>query len=141
MGEFGFQVENEKLIASLREKINAGRARLTELKNERERLEQQKFEEEENARLIAESNRVAQAKREEQAKIDEIMICAKNLHFEIKTRHETLKKKCLVKISELSDYEILDLRKREDNLHGELRELIDKVSSFDQEEESLSAIK
>ena len=32
----------------------------------------------------------------------------------------------------LSDYEVLDLKKNEENLNVELRELIDKVSCFEQ---------
>ena len=59
-----------------------------------------------------------------------MLCCADNLYFEIKTRYDTLKGKCVIDISKLNDYEILNLKKREDSFHTELREMLDKISSF-----------
>ena len=58
------------------------------------------------------------------------MSCANTLVFEIKTRYKILCKKCYIRVDELTHPEILDPKKREDNNHGELRELIDKISEF-----------
>ena len=62
--------------------------------------------------------------------IENMMICANNLYYEIKIRYETLKGKCMIDLSKLNDYKVLDLKKREDSFHTELRELIAKISSF-----------
>ena len=40
-------------------------------------------------------------------------------------------KKCDIRVDELTDHEIFYLKKREDNIHAELRELIDKISEFE----------
>ena len=72
-----------------------------------------------------------QAKLEEEKRRNDIMSCAKSLFVEIEVRYKSLKKKFDKKIEELDAYEILDLKKREDNFHTELRELIDKISSFE----------
>ena len=50
--------------------------------------------------------------------------------FEIQKRYETLKTKFKIDLTELSDYEILDLKKREDSVSSELREILDKISSL-----------
>ena len=51
-----------------------------------------------------------------------MMICANNLYYEIKIRYETLKGKCMIDVSKLNDYEVLDLKKQEDSF--QLQELI-----------------
>ena len=65
----------------------------------------------------------------ENEKINDLISCADCLYFELKTRYDTLKGKCF-SVNELNDYEILELKKREDGFHIEKRELIDKISSF-----------
>ena len=57
------------------------------------------------------------------------MICANNLYYEIKIRYETLKGKCMIDLSKLNDYEVLDLKKREDSFSYRIAGT-DKISSF-----------
>ena len=80
---------------------------------------------------LGEKHKIQEAKRAEEEKIFNILHCADTLVFEIKTRYDTLGKKCSVRISELTDHEILELKKREDSICGELREIIDKISEFE----------
>ena len=47
------------------------------------------------------------------------------------TRHNILIGKCSIDFSQLSDFEILELKKNEELLHVELRELMDKISAFE----------
>ena len=61
-----------------------------ELKFEKEHLEKLRLEKEAEERKLAEKIRISQLKIEERAKINDLMICAQNLHFDIKTRYETL---------------------------------------------------
>ena len=55
---------------------------------------------------------------------------AHNLEAEISTRFETLLSKIDIDISKLGDHEILSLKKREDQYHVELREFVEKVTSY-----------
>ena len=59
------------------------------------------------------------------------MACATNLRFEIKSRYETFHRKCSVEVDNLDDFEVLELKKHKEDFHLELRELINKVSSFE----------
>ena len=61
----------------------------------------------------------------------DLISCATNLHFEIKIRYETFHRKCSVEVDNLDDFEVLELKKHKEDFHLELRELIDKVSSFE----------
>ena len=58
------------------------------------------------------------------------MVCAQSLEYEIQMRFNSLKSKCSIKFQELDDYQILTLKKQEDSMHSELRELLDKISSL-----------
>ena len=61
---------------------------------------------------LVEQQRIYQAKLDEKVKIDNLILCAQSLEFEIKKRYDTLKTKFKIDLSKLSDYEILDLKKR-----------------------------
>ncbi len=89
------------------------------------------MDEQERLRNLAEEDRVSKEKIAEEKRVQDLIDCAKNLHFEIKTRYTMFSGKCNVNISDLNDFEILSLKKREEDLHVELRELIDKVSGFE----------
>ena len=117
----------DKLLNDLNDRFKHASQKLSDIKKSKKQDEKEEFEKE----MLVEEYRSSQAKLEEQTKINNLMVCAENQHFEIKIRYETLKKKCLVNVRTLSDYEVIDLKKREENLHMELRELLDKVSSFD----------
>ena len=69
-------------------------------------------------------------KYEEGIKIQNLMACAQSLEYEIKNRYDALKHKFSMDLNALSDYEILDLKKREDSFNSELREILDKISSL-----------
>ena len=128
--ELGFKVENDKLISSLREEINKGKFRFAELREEKELLLKEKLEKEDKEKELAEVSRLEQEETAEKARVHELLSCAKDLHHEVKARYSTFEGKCKIDVSKLSDYEVLELKKREDNLHIELRELMDKISSF-----------
>ena len=88
--EFGFHVENVKLISSLRDKISSSKSRITESRSENEYLEKLRLEKEEQEQKLADEIRTSQLENEERARVNDLMVCAHNLHFEIKTRYETL---------------------------------------------------
>ena len=127
----GFREDNEKLITLLREKIIAGKWRLSSVRLEHEQREKEKCMREFNDKLKADEELRRKTKLAEQAKIDEILACANSHVFEIQTRSDRLIKKCQQDFSDLTDHEILDIKKGEENFHIELRELIDKVSCFE----------
>ena len=128
----GYRKDNEKLIAEIRETIAAGKSRYSFVKMERERSEAQRLDLEASEKLKAETKRLRQAQLEKEAKVNETLSCAESQSFEIELRSQRLLKKCYQDLSDLSDYEILDIKKGEENLNVELRELIDKVSCFEQ---------
>ena len=127
----GFRKENEDFILVLREKIGAGKGRLQHLRSERERLEHDRLVHEQNEKLQAEADLLRVTRLQEEAKINEILGCAESHRFEIKTRSERFCRKCQLDFANLTDHEILDIKKSEENLHVELRELLDKVSCFE----------
>ena len=131
MAELGFKDQNDKLIENFKAKIVKGKQRLITVKNELTLKEKETIDEQARLRDLAESERAEKAKIAEEQRVDDLLNCAENLHFEIKTRFTTFKGKCMVDVSNLNDFEILNLKKHEENLHVELRELIDKVSGFE----------
>ena len=129
--DLGLNDENTKLVTRLREKVNSGKARISEIRKNDVLREQQEQKARDDAKAQAEDVRIKQEAAAEKAKVDELIVCAKSLEFEIKTRHSTFKSKCDIKLSDLNDHEVLDLKKSEETFHVELREFIDKVSSFE----------
>ena len=129
--DLGLNDENTKLVTRFREKINSGKARISEIRKNDVLREQQEQKARDDAKAQAEDVRIKQEAAAEKAKVDELIVCAKSLEFEIKTRHSTFKSKCDIKLSDLNDHEVLDLKKSEETFHVELREFIDKVSSFE----------
>ena len=75
-------------------------------------------------------NRIHKSKIDVMEKIENLIVCVQDLKFEITQRYETLKNKCESDLTEISDYEILELKRREDNFRLELHELLDKISSL-----------
>ena len=129
--DLGFKVQDDELMESFKGKIRAGKERLITLKNEKEKYDMNKMVEDERLRNLAEEDRAKKEKESEDKIVNDLMECAKNLHFEIKSRYTTFSGKCKIDISELNDFEILNLKKHEEDRHVELRELIDKVSGFE----------
>ena len=97
-----------KLISSLRDKISSGKSRITKLNSDNEYLEKLRLEKEAQEQKLADEIRTSQLENEERARVNDLMVCAHNLHFEIKTRYETLGKKCSVDLATLSDHEVLE---------------------------------
>ena len=124
-------VENDQMIASIREIIKFGKSRITEIEYNNETIKQNKLDDEAQERKSAVLKRMQDAEIQEKLKINNILICAENLRFEIKTRYDALKSKCILDFSNLTDHEILDLKKRTDNVQLELREFIEKISKFE----------
>lgn len=114
----------EKQLGELNEFFQMSNKKLRSLKK-------QKIQAIEEANREAEADRVFKEKAEADNKKEELLVCAESLKYEIGTRCDTLRLKCNVDVSKLNDHEVLDLRKREDYVHAELRELIDKVSDFE----------
>ena len=136
--DLGVDANNAQLVLMLREKVISGKTRILVLRTDKIDLEQQQREAEEQqraadeeARALAENARIQEIEQSEKEKIKNLLVCAEGLKFEIQTRYDTLKSKCEINFSELSDYEILDVKKREESFHVELRELMDKISSFE----------
>ena len=124
VASLGFDVADSKLTASIRAHIESGRARIGILKHN-EAIAQARAVE------AVEVKRRLEAESAEKIKISNILQCAENLKLEIKTRNDTILDKCLIRVRKLTDHEVLDWKKREDNIQSELRELIDKISAFE----------
>ena len=110
----------------------SGRARFCAVKAQIHQQETDRLEREETERCQAETLQKKRAREEQSARVADILTCAESHKFEIITRSKRLTKKCAVDFATLSDHEILDIKKGEEAFHVELRELIDKVSSFEQ---------
>ena len=94
---------------------------------------------EENTRRSEEEHRVDLEKKNDeqkmlarrQEKIDrENKFGAKNLYDEILLLSESLKKKCEIDLTKIEDYQLLELKKNVFNYTSELREIMDKITSF-----------
>jgi hypothetical protein len=129
--DLNVEAENAELVSLLREKVISGKTRTVELKNEILDLEQQQRDAEEKARASEEAERIREIEESEKEKVKKLVACAEGLKFEIQTRYDTFKSKCEVSFTDLNDYEILDIKKREESFHVELRELLDKISDFE----------
>jgi hypothetical protein len=117
--DHGFNDSNTELIQKLRDLLTQGQKKLFLIEEARRNSEAQKNQHLENL----EAERVA--------KENELILgCATGLQKELDLRSKALLKKLVVDFSALDDFEILELKKQEENLHAELRELIDKVSEF-----------
>ena len=126
----GSDIEDEKLIASIQEKLSGGKIWFDTIKGRKELQLRQELENGQREKEMAEQERSQTAEMKEKIKIENLLSCAENLHYEIKTRYDILTAKCTIDVDKLSDYEILNFKKREDGINSELRELIDKTSSF-----------
>ena len=125
-----YLVENEKVVSFVRGHIKLGTARLQTIRNDKILLQAALAEKEASHKRLAEEQRLQRENWEEKIKVQNLMTCAQSLEYEIKTRYDALKTKFKIDLSKLSDYEILDLKKREDSLSAELREILDKISSL-----------
>ena len=126
-----FDVSDLQLVQSIRKHLASGNERLDSIRKEEHLTVMLNNENEAREKELAEEFKIKEARRVEEDKIRNLLLCADTLVFEIKTRYETLWKKCSIRISELTDHEIFELKKREDTISGELREMIDKISEFE----------
>ena len=94
--QLGFDIEDEKLVTSIRTKISDGRIMLDALKEKKELAIKQDIEKNLRDKQNAENQRLQQAQVEEKIKLDNLLSCAENLHFEIETRYNTLTTKCII---------------------------------------------
>ena len=131
--DLDLEANNVKLVDRLREKVIFGKVRSEILKREKLLSEQQKREADEKAKADAEAERIKDMEHAEKERIKNLLVCAEGLKFEIKNRHDRFKSKCSIDFSNLNDYEVLDIKKREESFHVELREIFDKISSFERD--------
>ena len=111
----------EKDLHELTDSFKTASQKLSDLRYNGKLLETQKLENDTSQQFDVEQERLNQAKLEDEKRIEDLMTCAKSLYVEIEVRYKSLSNKCKVNIDELDAYEILDLMKREHNLHTELR--------------------
>lgn len=128
--ELGYLTTNDATVKSIREYISVGRARLISIDAEQQLAHKAQIDQEAFERSLLEQQRLEQLRQDEKTKIDNLVDCAKSLEFEIQKRYDTLKTKFKIDLAKLGDYEILDLKKREDSISSELREILDKISSL-----------
>ena len=127
---FGDNLDGELRLANcetmdtLRAKIKLGSERLALIKKNI-------IEKTEEVKLLAEASRKEQEKAVEAQKLKDLLACSGSLVSEIDTRSQLFVSKCSVDLSTLNDYEVLEIKKGIENMHVELRELIDKVSCFE----------
>ena len=96
---------NKVHFDSLIEKISSGKERLGLMKK-------LLHDKQESDRKLAEGIRSDKDKLSEREKINDILICAKSLHLELNTRYSIMLSKCSIDFDSLSDFEILDLKKK-----------------------------
>ena len=109
-----FEKSRNVLQTKLKDNVSQLRVRIREIKADVELREAKK------------------AYSDEQVRTSQMKQSANDLHAEIKTRYDTLLTKCDVNCDDLGDQEILNLKKREDHYHTELREIIEKITSYSQ---------
>ena len=118
---------NDASLADLSEKFKTAYQKLSDLKRASNKEEAKMIELVEQNEKLALQERLKVQKDEEKRVLD----CAENLKFEIEIRGKAIDKKCSVVLSDLTGYEVLDIKKCEEKYYTEHRELIDKVSSFE----------
>ena len=128
--DLGFVTTNDLTVKCIRDFIKVGRARLIAIDSEQQLAHKAQLQQEAYERDLLEQQRATQQQHEEKIKIDNLLVCAQSLEFEIQKRYNSLKTKFKIDLTKLSDYEILDLKKREDSISTELREILDKISSL-----------
>ena len=122
--------DHETLKIVLQENISKGIAQKNRIKSDFARAEQVIANREALLKEEAERKRTEDAEKLETEKIGAMMVCARNMRYEIKTRYDTLRGKFKIDFDSLGDFEILDIKKKEDSLGTELRELLDKISAL-----------
>ena len=79
----GSDIEDEKLIASIREKLSGGKIRF-DRKGRKELQLRQELENGQREKEMVEQERSQTAEMKEKMKIENLLSCAENLHYEIK---------------------------------------------------------
>ena len=124
-----FEGKFQEILGRVSEKIEVGKLKIKEII----------VLHEENTRKSEEEHRVDLEKKDKeqkmlacrQEKIDrEKKFGAKNLYDEILLLSESLIRNCEIDLSKIEDYQLLELRKNVFNFTSELREIMDKITSF-----------
>ena len=93
----GSDIEDEKLIASIREKLSGGKIWFDTIKGRKELQLRRELENGQREKEMAEQERSQTAEMKEKLKIENLLSCAETLHYEIKTRYDILTAKCTIK--------------------------------------------
>ena len=112
------------------DKVDKGKLKLKEMLLLHE--ETSRKTEEERAQVEQEKKKDKQARFEfEQEQINAVRkICAKNLYKEILLLSESLIKNCDIDLKKVGDHQLLELKKNVFHFTSELREIMDKITSF-----------
>ena len=125
-----FNVNFQNVLKRVSVKLDGGKIRLKKLHSLREE-EARKVDEmraqDEQDRLRVEQNR---RDSKEEIQVAEYNSCAKHLYSEIKLLSSTLFASCRVDLKHLDDYHLLDLKTNVTNFTSELREILNKITSF-----------
>ncbi len=114
------------MIEKIKKLISQGQQKAFIIEDEKRKIESdkaQRLQDSEAARAFAEQEKVRK-------EAERILDCAKGLRQDVDMRSKSLLRKLDIDFSILDDFEILELKKQEESLHAELRELIDKASEF-----------
>ena len=125
-----FNVNFPNVLTRVSVQLDGGEIRLKKLHSLREeearKVDEMRAQEEED-RLRVEQNR---RDSEEEIQVAEYKSCAKHLYSEIKLLSSTLCASCRVDLKHLNDYHLLDLKTNVTNFTFELREILNKITSF-----------
>ena len=125
-----FQPMFDHLVERINKQIEGGKLKLKEILSIQE--ESTRKNEEDRARAECENKKIQEEKscEKEMQLNSERKMSAKNLYDEIKVLAVNLSSRCEIDVSDITDYQILDLKKNVFNFTSELREILDKITSF-----------
>ena len=117
-------------LKNISEKIDEGKLKLKELNCERE----EEVRKSDEIRAQDEQDKIREKRNrldfEQDIRLAEYKSCAKNLYDEIKVLNLHLCTSCKVDLKALGDYHLLDLKKNLVHFTSDLREILNKITSF-----------
>ena len=125
-----FEKKFHEMMKRISDKIFEGKLRNKELYN----LRDEKIRTSDVIRAQDEQEKLLQEKQrydfEKKTRLAEYKGCATNLYDEIKVLNSHLCTSCMIDLKGLSDHHLLDLKKNIANFTADLREILNKITSF-----------